>query len=250
MTEVKTEYKLNYEYVAADQYVSAIIVAAGNSTRMGIQKQFLPVFGIPVIARSMMCMQSCCLVSEIIVVARTEEIADIQKLAEAYKITKLSTIVEGGDTRQKSVENGVTVCNAMVKYFLIHDGARPLAPDEMIQRVIRKAFETKAAAAAVNVKDTIKRADKQGKVIETPERDSLYSVQTPQVIEAELYKKALHFAVEYNLLVTDDCEICEKYGADVFLAEGDYGNIKITTPEDIGIAEGILMARRSDSDLS
>ena len=250
MKETLTEFQLKYEKVVYEKYVSAIIVAAGSSARMNAPKQLLHIFGIPIIARTMMCMQKCPLVSEIIVVAREEDIPDIAVLADRHYISKLSAIVEGGNSRQRSVENGVAACKASTQYYLIHDGARPLTPVDTISRVIKAAFEKKAAAAAVKVKDTIKKVDELGKVVETPNREELVAVQTPQVFEAELYRNALKYAETKQLIVTDDCMICEHFGADVYMVEGDYRNIKITTPEDISIAEGLIMGDTPSSGLS
>lgn len=220
--------------------VSAVIVAAGNSTRMGVPKQFLLLQGRPLLAHTLAAFQNSDAVHEIIVVARCEDIKTVQELSQTQGITKLKQVVVGGNSRQESVWRGVQACKSCAGYIAVHDGARPLVTPEIIGRVVTAAAEYGAAAAAVPTKDTVKRVDKNGFVLETPPRETLWNVQTPQIFERELYLRAAAHTAEIGLAVTDDCQMVEALGHRVKLVEGSYTNIKITTPEDVQIAEGWL----------
>ncbi len=224
----------------AKNRVSAVIVAAGNSTRMGVPKQFLPLQGSPLLAYSMLAFEACDTIHEIVVVARKEDIEKVQTLAKAKNITKLTHVVVGGDNRRESARCGLQVCDKTSNYIAIHDGARPLITPKMIERVVAMAVEHGAAAAAVPTKDTIKQVDRNGFVVNTPARQTLWNVQTPQIFERELYLKAMAHCEETNAEITDDCQMVEQLGHAVKLVEGSYTNIKVTTPEDVKIAEGWL----------
>ncbi len=217
---------------------TAVIVAAGNSTRMGTPKQFIPLNERPLIAYTLAAFEQCAAIGEIVIVAQEEHHSRLRDIAATYGITKLSAIVCGGSTRQQSVRNGVNVCHA--DYVAIHDGARPLVTPEIIERVIQGAVQYGAAAAAVHVKDTVKIADENGLVIETPDRATLWNVQTPQIFEKALYERALEHAIAQGLDLTDDCQLIEAIGQPVKLVEGSYTNIKVTTPEDVPFAEELL----------
>lgn len=220
--------------------VSAIVVAAGSSTRMGTDKQRLLLGDRPVIIHTLTAFEHCSSIDEIVLVTRAEEIEPLADLAEKYGITKLSSVVEGGADRQTSVAHGIACCAEESTHFAIHDGARPLITPEVITRVVEKAVQTGAAAAAVPMKDTVKVVNGQNVIIDTPDRDTLWSVQTPQVFEKQVYLHSLENAKEKELAVTDDCRLAEVAGYAVHLVEGSYRNIKITTPEDIRMAEGLL----------
>lgn len=223
------------------QKVSAVILAAGSSNRMGVPKQFLSLHGVPLLAYSLLAFQECDAVHEIVVVARHEDIERVQNIAQAQNITKLTQVVVGGNSRQESAKCGMQVCNSMSEYVAIHDGARPLITPQIIERVIVSAKEYGAAAAAVPTKDTIKQVDQNGFVVNTPARETLWNMQTPQIFEYELYQKAMTYCEENNVEVTDDCQMVEQLGHAVKLVEGSYSNIKITTPEDIKTAERWLL---------
>lgn len=220
--------------------VSAVILAAGGSTRMGVPKQFLPLKDKPVLMYSLLAFQACDKIFEIVVVARQEDIAKIQELANEQQITKLKQVVVGGATRKDSAQRGAKVCSEASNFIAVHDGARPLITPEMIKRVVAIAEEHGAAAAAVPTKDTIKQVDSNGFVINTPARETLWNVQTPQIFEKKLYIKAIEYCEKICEEITDDCQMVERMGHPVKLVEGSYSNIKITTPEDIKIAEGWL----------
>ena len=236
--------KENNSPAAADRpFVTAVIVAAGNSTRMGgVNKQFLLIDGVPVLIRSLLAFAECDFINEIVISAREEDIPKMYSMIREYRVLKVKEIVKGGETRQQSVFNAIRVSSPFSEYFAIHDGARPLVSEKEIADTVLTAFETKAAATAVKVKDTVKIADENGVIISTPDRSKLWAVQTPQVFERRLYLSAID-AVKDSENFTDDCKLIEEYGAQVRLVEGSYDNIKITTPGDITLAEAIIRRR-------
>lgn len=221
---------------------TAVIVAAGSSTRMGMDKMFLPMAGIPVLARTLMQFERCKSVSEIIVVAREDKIVPVANLCKEYGITKTSKVLRGAETRLGSSAAGVFQADRGSALIAISDGARPLVTPELITAVVEMAKRTRAAALAVPVKDTIKIAE-NGVVVGTPDRNTLFAVQTPQVFEADIIKGALTKALRDGTPVTDDCSAVEAMGIPVHLMEGSYENIKITTPEDLSLGEAILALR-------
>ena len=215
----------------------AIILGAGNGTRMKSEKSklLLEIGSKTVIERSVEAFLSVSDIDEIIVVARAQ---DIDIYSELLTDERISFVI-GGATRQQSVKNAVeTVDDAHL--IIIHDGARPLIKCEDIEKTIRAAEEFSAAAVGVFVKDTIKIVDKQGFVVSTPDRSTLFAVQTPQIFDFVLYKNAMQKADEQGLDFTDDCQLVELCGGKVKMVEGSYSNIKITTPDDIALAENLL----------
>lgn len=236
-----TECKLEYTFVEGSQpIVCAIVVAAGSGNRMGCDKQMLSLLGIPVLARTLMAFEQCDVVRDIVVVTKETSICDVQKLAETYNLSKIIAIIPGGEERMDSVTNGFNAIANDTSYIAIHDGARPLITPDDITKVISMAGETGAAALAVPVKDTIKRVDLQKKILETPPRSSLMAMQTPQVFEVNRYRESLKKVSLLGLSVTDDCQILEIAGYPVYTVEGSYHNIKITTPDDIALAELLI----------
>lgn len=222
---------------------SAVVAAAGSSSRMaGANKLFLPLEGIPVLARTLRALDETELVDEIVVAAREEDLLTIGDLCRTYGVSKPVKIVRGGATRAASVLAAAMECREDAAFIAVHDGARPLAEPELIAGVIRLAYRTNAAAPAVPVKDTVKVVQ-DGKVVSTPDRDTLRSIQTPQVFDAALLRAALQAAVTADVPVTDDCSAVERMGKEVYLTEGSYENIKITTPEDMALAAAILQRR-------
>ena len=223
--------------------VSAVVVAAGGSTRMGVPKQLIPLRGVPVIARTLLALDAAELVDEIVLVARQEDMLPFYTLCKQYGVRKVTAIVPGAATRQQSVAAGVAAARSGAAYFAIHDGARPLIRPSTADWVIEEAFACGAAAAAVPVKDTVKEADENGFIAGTPDRSRLWNVQTPQVFEADLYRRAMEQAAALGEDFTDDCQLVERMGCPVRLCRADYANIKITTPEDVAFAEAILRER-------
>lgn len=218
----------------------AIILAAGSSTRMkGKNKQMLSLGGIPVIARTLLTFNNCDIVDRIILVVRAEDLFFFQSIAEKYSISKLTDIVCGGDTRQDSVLKGFERIAENEEAVLIHDGARPLVEQDIIKSVGDALSEFSAVTCAVKVKDTIKKIDTQGKVLSTIDRESLVSVQTPQGVRVKDYLSAVS-KVSSVADFTDDTSIMEAAGFEVLTVEGSYKNIKITTPEDIIMAEAFI----------
>lgn len=223
---------------------AAVVPAAGSSTRMGGQdKILLPLDGTPVLLHTLRALESSALITEIVVVTREDLIVPISQLCRDGALSKVSKVVVGGSTRAESVLCGIRALPEETELVAIHDGARPLVTAAVIDEAVRMAAERGAAAPAVPLKDTVKRAN-GGLVEETPDRSSLFAVQTPQVFAAGLIRGALGKAVEENAPITDDCSALERLGMQVFLTAGDYTNIKITTPEDLAVAEALLAWRR------
>ena len=219
---------------------SVIIVCAGNSTRMGgVNKILMPLGDRLVIGVTMQAFQACGSVSEIVIVAREADIPAIKAEAEAAGITKLTACTVGGATRQESVINGVKQISKEAQLVAVHDGARPLVKPEHIEKVIKDASVFGGATLGVPVKDTIKTVN-DGLISDTPPRKFLYITQTPQIFKRQLYFEGLDFALEHGLDFTDDCQLVEAIGGKVAMTTGDYTNIKITTPEDIKLAEVLL----------
>lgn len=229
-----------------NKLISAVIVSAGNSTRMGgINKQFLELDGAPVIVNTITIFQRCHMIDEIIIVTRESDIDEIAKLVEKNDFYKVSNIVPGGETRQLSVYEGVTSTSNIADLVVIHDGARPLVTVKVIEETIRAAAEYGAAATGVKVKDTVKVVDDKDNIIDTPDRAYMRFIQTPQVFEKKLYLDAVN-TVKNSQDFTDDCMLIEAYGKTVKFVDGDYDNIKITTPEDVELAENYLKCRRGE----
>lgn len=215
----------------------AVILGAGNSTRMKTEKSklLLKINGQTVIERSVNAFLNISDVDEIIVVARQQDIEIFSSILDDERIS----FVVGGATRQESVYNAIQTIDE-AELIAIHDGARPLIREEDIENTIRQAKEHSAAAVGVPVKDTIKIIDDDNFVVETPNRSNLFAVQTPQIFDFGLYKQIMDKAVEQGRDYTDDCQLAENNGVKVKMVAGSYTNIKITTPDDIPVAESIL----------
>lgn len=224
---------------------SAIIVAAGSSTRMGklISKQLIKLNGTEVIVHTLKAFQQSNAIDEIVVVCREQDIDTIKSLAEQNSITKTTGFTAGGATRQESVKNGVALVNPSAEYIAIHDGARPLISSQDIDNVVKNATVYKSSALGVFVKDTIKVVDENNFITATPDRSSLIAIYTPQVFKLDLYKQAMQKAEKENKDYTDDCQLVEALGEKVYVTSGSATNIKLTTPEDIIIAESFLKSR-------
>ena len=220
------------------KYCGAVIVAAGSASRMGgIDKVMAPLGGEPLILRTVRAFDQCDAVREIVVVTREDLILPIMRLCAP--IEKVRAVVAGGGNRQESVKLGLNALSGKVELAAVQDGARPLVTWQLIDRVIRAANSYGAAAPAIPVKDTIKIV--QGGVVrQTPDRSSLYAVQTPQVFDFDLLRGALKKADEDSVQVTDDCSAVERLGMSVKIVEGDERNFKVTTPMDLRIAEMLL----------
>lgn len=218
----------------------AVLLAAGNSTRMGggRSKVLEELGGRPALCRSLEVLDRCPLIGEICLVCREQDRADMLPLTSG--LATPVRVVPGGAQRQDSVERGVEALTAPWEYVAIHDGARPLVTEEVLAAVCRDAMAHGAATAAVPSKDTCKLADEAGFVAATPARDRLWAVQTPQAFSLALYREALGKARAAGQSYTDDCQLIEAAGGSVKLTMGDYRNIKLTTPEDLLAARAYL----------
>ncbi len=226
-----------------DLFVSAVIAAAGQSTRMNmdINKQYIDICGKPVLARTIQVFEDCSLVDEIILVVNRQDIVYCrQNILDEYSFSKVKALVSGGKSRQESVFNGLIEVDAKCGVVLIHDGARPFINEEKIAESINVTIEYGAACVAVPVKDTVKRVDSYGFIEETPDRSALWYVQTPQAFKYDLIMKAHKNALRDGFTATDDSTLIERMGLPVKLVMGEYNNIKITTCEDLKIAEAII----------
>ncbi len=218
---------------------TAIVPAAGLSTRMGADKLLLPLGETPVLLWTLRALEGCPYITEIILVTREDLIVPLGQLCKDAALEKVSKVVVGGDTRTQSVLAGLREAAPGAELIAIHDAARPLVSLGVLNEVVEEAIRTGAAAPAVPVKDTIKRAV-DGVILNTPDRSELYAVQTPQVFEHGLILGALEKAVADGAELTDDCSAVERLGMPVHLTAGSYDNIKLTTPEDLTVAEAIL----------
>jgi 2-C-methyl-D-erythritol 4-phosphate cytidylyltransferase len=236
----KVKEALSYEVVKADQKgIAVIVVAAGNATRMcGVNKQLLEISGKPVIVRTLEAFENCEAVGRIILVVKEADLYEMQILAEKYNLSKLCDVVKGGGHRQESVNNGLALLKKDEQTVLIHDGARPLVDNATICRVIEGLKTYKAVTCGVKVKDTIKQVSADAVVEKTLNRDSLMAVQTPQGVRVAEYLKAVE-AIDVSAF-TDDTSIMEAAGYKVLITDGDYKNIKITTREDLILANAFF----------
>ena len=226
-----------------DQYISVIVAAAGMSNRMGskINKQFISINNKPILAHTLEKFEKCKYVDEIIVVAKEEEIDYCRKeIIKKYNFNKVSKIVRGGKERQDSVYNGILALNEKIDIVVSHDGARPFVKLENIIEGIKGAVEYGACVVGVPVKDTIKFVGNSEIVDKTPKRDMLWAAQTPQCFKKEILMEGYIKAIEDEFIGTDDSSFVERLGINVKMIMGSYENIKITTPEDLILAESIL----------
>lgn len=222
----------------------AIVLAAGRGKRMqsAVQKQYLLLGGKPVLYYSLKTFQECGFIDEIVLVTQREEIGYCQKeIVEKYKLDKVKKVVSGGAERYLSVYEGLKSIDTC-DYVYIHDGARPFINEELLLRVCEGVQRYRACVAAMPVKDTIKISGEEPFAKETPDRSRVWMVQTPQVFEFALIKDAYQRLIaQGNTAVTDDAMVLETMSDEkIRLIEGSYRNIKITTPEDLEIAEVFL----------
>ena len=234
---------LKFKTTAPD-FCSAVVLAAGNSQRMGKDKILMPIGGAPVIAHTLKALQSSDRIDEIVIVTKYESIQEIADICNEHGISKASRVIRGGKTRLESALIGVSNVSEKATLIAIHDGARPFVTEKLIDRVVHAAKTHSAAAPAVTAGDTARLLNSKGAVTATPDRDLVALVQTPQVFLAELIKAALTRAMDKGFRVTDDCSAVEAMGYKVTIVAGEADNIKLTTTRDIYAAEGILAERR------
>lgn len=220
--------------------VCAVIVAAGSSQRMGgDNKLLLELAGTPLLVHTLGAFERCDVVRDIVLVCREQDILPYTMLARSAGISKLYAVVRGGDSRTTSALAGLEAAPADTVLVAVHDGARPLVSEALIAEAVYAAAEHGAAAPVVPVKDSIKRIE-NGRITADVARDTLAAVQTPQVFRRALLERALSDAARAGRTYTDDCAAVEAYGQPVFVTHGSYQNIKITTPEDLLIAQAFL----------
>lgn len=232
---------------------SALILAAGSGERFsagsgalaGIKKQFVPVLGVPVLLRTALVFQECPLIDEIIVVTGEGDVEYTKELLEPA-IGKLTCVIPGGATRQDSAMAGLERVSPDSEFIAIHDGARCLITCDVIEKVLLKAYETGAAAAAEKAVDTVKYADGHGVIEKTIDRNHVWLMKTPQIFNANMYRAGVYTALKDGAVVTDDCMLVERLGFKVHAVDCGHENIKLTYATDKIIAEAILTAREEN----
>jgi len=227
---------------------SVIIAAAGSASRMnGIDKVMHKIGGREVFMYCVKAFDNSKCTEKIVVVTSEDKLDAIKKRLEEENLSVPFEVVLGSDTRQKSVINGLNACLETSNCIMIHDAARPMITPELIDELYRRIIieDNMAAALGVKVKDTIKSVDENEIIASTPERSALRIAQTPQGFEANLYRLAISEAVKNGKDYTDDCQLVEAMGNRVYIVDSDYKNIKITTPEDLILAE-IYLKERED----
>ena len=223
---------------------SAVILAGGSGSRMMSDKtkQFIDIAGLTVLERTLNAFDSSALISEIIIVARADETEDVKALLSRREYTKPIHIAKGGNCRAESAKNGFDAIGDDVDFVAIHDAARCLITAEMIDKVVEKAHIYGAATAVCGVSDTVKTVDSNGRIISTIPRDIVFRAQTPQVFSKEIYERALNSCTDLTK-ITDDNMLVEGIGVDIYAVDLGQSNIKITTKDDLMIAENILIER-------
>ena len=229
-----------------DYKVTAIVLAAGKGSRMNsdIPKQYLTLLGKPVLFYSLQAFEKSNVDNIILVTGSGEREYCKKEIIEKYQIKKVTHIVEGGAERYHSVYNGLLAAKG-TSYVLIHDGARPLISVDIINNVVKKVSLTNACVVGMPVKDTIQLTDEKNRIASTPVRSRTWMAQTPQCFSYDLAFSSYSKAIESrDNSITDDAMVVQRYGmAEVVMVEGSYENIKVTTPEDIAVAECFLKMR-------
>lgn len=221
---------------------TAVIVAAGKGKRMGteISKQFLPLGGKEILAHTVEKLERAAEIRDIILVTGADSIEDVRDMAREYDWKKITGITAGGRERQDSVRNGLRLVSADTEIVLIHDGVRPFVTEKILRLSIETAGEMGACVAGVPAKDTIKVCNGENIAVATPERSSLWQIQTPQTFRRDLILAAYETAAKDGFVGTDDASLAEHCGYPVKVIMGSYRNIKITTKEDLLIGEAFL----------
>lgn len=228
--------------------VTAIFPAAGQGKRMGTgrNKVFIDLMGKPILVHTLLAFSSSPLINDLIIIVAKEEVEEVCSLLKEVEGLKPWQVVAGGKERQYSIANGLQALKDQSEIILIHDGARPLISVEVIAAVIAEVKKNGAAIAAVPEKNTVKVVNNAQVVMTTPDRNCLWSVQTPQGFTREIILNAYEKAKQEGFLGTDDASLVERTGALVKVVKGDYKNIKITTPEDLMIAQALLTKKEKE----
>lgn len=226
---------------------TAVIVAAGKGKRMGteISKQFLPLGRKEILAHTVEKLERAAGIRDIILVTGEDSIEDVRDMTKEYDWKKITGITAGGRERQDSVRNGLRLVSADTEIVLIHDGVRPFVTEEIVQVSIETAREMGACVAGVPAKDTIKVCNTENIAVATPERSTLWQIQTPQTFRRDLILTAYETAAKDGFVGTDDASLAEHCGYPVKVILGSYRNIKITTREDLLIGEAFLKEEKS-----
>ena len=225
----------------------AVVPAAGRGLRMGgsVPKQFLTLDGLPILVHSLRVLEQAAAVTEIIVtVPAADREYCLNEIVARYRFHKITKVVPGGEQRQDSVRHGLAELDQNVDVVLIHDAVRPFLTTDMVTRVVDAAAQHGAAIVAIPMRDTIKRVGADGFIESTVDRNHLWLAQTPQAFQRPLLQMAHRKAQLEKYHATDDAQLMEWLGHRVAIVEGSGENIKITRPEDLGIGEAILAARR------
>ncbi len=224
--------------------LTAIIVAAGDSRRMGFDKLFAAIAGEPVIAHTIRAFERARSVDGIIVVAREDRHDEIQTIVRDENFKKVNSIIPGGKRRQDSVRAALDHLESVIRYVAVHDAARPLVTPEQIERVFAQAQIHGAAALAEPINDTLKRADADLVVTEAVDRHQVYAMQTPQIFARQLIEEAYRAVYAEDISVTDEVSAVERLGRKIALVLNDDFNFKITYPRDLPLAEFVLTQGR------
>ncbi|MBE6665504.1 MAG: 2-C-methyl-D-erythritol 4-phosphate cytidylyltransferase [Ruminococcaceae bacterium] len=227
-------------------YTVGIVLAAGKGSRMQNPeqtKQMMEIDGIPMVVRSLLAFEACPCIDEIMVVGLKEELPLYRDFKKIYGITKLKKAIQGCDCRAQSAEKGFLSLPEQCEYLAFHDAARCLITPKDIEKIVRAGYRYGAAIAAKKATDTVKIANKDKYIESTPERSMVWFAQTPQVFKKSLYEVALAKAEKLDEKITDDAMLAENAGFHVRLVKCDSENFKVTTPDDIALAESILRKR-------
>ena len=227
--------------------ITAIIVAAGSSRRMGTDKLFAMLEGMPVVAHAISAFEKCPEVAEIILVTKANRIEEMKELVIAQRFQKVKQVVAGGAERHFSVWNGLQAVRAGSDFIAIHDGARPLVTPQIIQECFALAQKEGAACLASPIPDTLKRSADDQHVSESVERSGLWAMQTPQIFSRHLIFEAYSAVIAKNKLVTDEVSAVQGLGKKISLVRNEEWNFKITFPRDLELAGQILALRKSKS---
>lgn len=230
-------------------FTSAVILAAGSGERFGQKygpKQFCPICSVPALVHTLRAFEASDYIQEILIVTRDADILRCQEYVDTYGLKKVRKILPGGADRQASAKCGFDAVSEKAEFVALHDGARCLITAEIIDATIRSAYEHGAAVAAERSRDTVKIAADNGYIKESPDRNTVWLAKTPQVFMADMYRAAIYSAQKDNVTATDDSMLVERLGFKVKMVECGNENLKLTTPNDVRIAEAILRARQEE----
>ncbi|MBW7477454.1 2-C-methyl-D-erythritol 4-phosphate cytidylyltransferase [Paenibacillus oenotherae] len=223
-----------------------IVVAAGRGTRMGTaeSKQYLLLEDKPILIHTLQLFEAMEEIAEMVLVVGAQDVTRCEELLLQYNLHKVKAVAAGGSERQHSVRIGLSLLHG--DWVMVHDGVRPLVTPAAVRACMAAAERSEAAVLAVPVKDTIKQVNESGIIVATPDRRSLWAIQTPQAFRRSLLQEGHERAAAEGFVGTDDASVVERLGVSVTVAEGDYTNIKITTPEDLPWAEFLLASRKQE----